>query len=173
VAALLRDRRIPFAIVGAAAMAVHGVARSTRDLDLLVLTRRCLDAATWAPLRESGVEVQIRPGDVDDPLAGVIRLLAPDTYPLDVVVGRHPWQEAILARARDTEIEGVRVPVADPTGLTLLKLYAGGPQDLWDITQLLAGPGRSALIAEVEASLDALPPGCRSLWTRVLTLASA
>ena len=65
------------------------------------------------------------------------------------------------------------MPVADPAGLTLLKLYAGGPQDLWDGTQLLTGPDRAAVIAVVEASLDALPAGCRSLWTRVLAPESA
>jgi hypothetical protein len=32
---LLRQRRIPFALVGAAAMAVRGVSRSTRDVNLL------------------------------------------------------------------------------------------------------------------------------------------
>lgn len=167
-AALLRDRTIPFVVIGAAAMAVHGVSRSTRDLDLLALAPECLDAATWAPLRAAGVEVRIRRGDADDPLAGAVRFTASGERPLDIVVGKRPWQEAVLARHGDAEIEGVRVPVASSAGLILLKLYAGGPQDAWDVAQLLEGPGRAPLIAEVEASLDALPESARRLWLQIL-----
>lgn len=167
-APLLRDRGIPFAVVGAAALAVHGVSRSTLDVDLLTLAAECLDAGAWESLRAAGVAVSVRPGGVDDPLAGVVRFTAPGQPPLDLVVGRSRWQEGVLARAREALLEGVRVPVAAPADLILLKLYAGGPQDAWDIAQLLGGPERAALVAAVEASLDALPAGCRQFWARIL-----
>ena len=112
--------------------------------------------------------MSVRPGGVDDPLAGVVRFTAPGEHPLDLVVGRSRWQEGVLARARDALLEGVRVPVAAPADLILLKLYAGGPQDAWDIAQLLGGPERAALVADVEASLDALPAGSRRFWARIL-----
>jgi hypothetical protein len=112
--------------------------------------------------------VSIRRGGVDDPLAGVVRFTAPGEHPLDLVVGRSRWQEGVLARAHDALLEGVRVPVAAPADLILLKLYAGGPQDAWDIVQLLAGADRAALVADVEAALDALPAGCATLWKSIL-----
>jgi predicted nucleotidyltransferase len=167
VAALLRRRGIAFALIGAAAMAVHGVARSTRDLDLFTLADECLAVPFWEDLLRTGVEVDIRRGDRDDPLAGVVRLGVGGEHPLDVIVGKSAWQAGILTRARETPIEGVRVPVAARADLILLKLYAGGPHDAWDIAQLLAGPGRSGLVGEVEAALGTLPPECRSLWTRI------
>lgn len=68
---LLRERGTPFALIGAAGMAAHGVSRSTLDLDLLVIDRECLRPAYWEPVRAAGVEVSLRPGDDDDPLAGV------------------------------------------------------------------------------------------------------
>jgi hypothetical protein len=46
---------VPFAVVGAAALAVHGVSRATRDVDVLVIDPTCLSAATWAPLQQPGV----------------------------------------------------------------------------------------------------------------------
>lgn len=149
-------------------MAVHGVSRATLDIDLLTLAPECLDVATWQGLRTSGVEAQIRRGDAEDPLAGVVRFTAPGEHPLDLVVGKSHWQEAVLARALDAELAGVRVPVAAPADLILLKLYAGGPQDAWDVLQLLAAPDRAALIADVEASLGALPAASRRLWSRIL-----
>ena len=55
VVALLRERRIPFAVVGAAALAVHGVSRATRDIDVLVTDPACLVESTWATLRRDGI----------------------------------------------------------------------------------------------------------------------
>lgn len=158
---------MPFAVIGAAAMAVHGVSRATRDLDLLTVADRCLLPAFWDELGRAGVRADVRPGGTDDPLAGVVRLRASDEHPLDLIVGRTGWQAEIPARARETLVEGVLVPVATRVDLILLKLYAGGPQDAWDIEQLLACGERAALVAEVEAALDQLPAECRRLWERI------
>ena len=167
VAGLLRERTTPFALIGAAAMAVHGVSRATRDLDLLVLDRRCLEPIYWDTLHASGLRVDVRRGDADDPLAGVVRLRAPDGATLDVVVGKAAWQEVVLTRARETTVENATVPVAGRADLILLKLYAGGHQDAGDIEQLLAGPERLATATAVEAELAALPEDSRRLWARI------
>ena len=156
-------------MIGAAAMAVHGVSRSTRDVDLFTLARECLEVAFWAPLRATSVEARVRKGDADDPLAGVVRITAAGEHPLDVVVGKSPWQAAVTAGAREAMIEDVRVPVASRADLVLLKLYAGGPQDAWDIQQLLACPEGAALAAQVDAVVIGLPSHSRSLWARLRT----
>lgn len=172
VADLLRGRRTPFAVVGAVAMAVHGVSRATRDLDLLAVERACLTPSYWEPLVVAGVAVTIHPGDDDDPLAGVVRLQAGSEPPVDVLVGKSPWQLGILARASDTDLGGVAAPVARRADLILLKLYAGGPQDAWDIEQLLSVVECSAVVAEVEQHLPELPADCQRLWTRIRGAAS-
>ncbi len=160
-------------MIGAAAMAVHGVSRSTRDVDLFTLAQECLEAAFWTPLRATSVEARVRKGDADDPLAGVVRITAGGEHPLDLVVGKSPWQAAVTAGAREALIEDVRVPVASPVNLILLKLYAGGPQDAWDIQQLLEGPDGAALTAQVDAAVTALAPESRRLWARVRDAARA
>lgn len=149
-------------------MAVHGVSRSTHDIDLLVVDADCLQRETWEDLEGEGIVVTVRRGDADDPLAGVVRLAGPGRDVLDVIVGLSSWQAETLARAVEREIDGVRVPVAAAADLVLLKLYAGGPQDAWDIEQLLAGPGRAALVADVEAALPGLPDDSRRLWARIV-----
>lgn len=58
-------------------------------------------------------------------------------------------------------------PVVRPSDLILLKLHAGGTQDLWDIQQLLALPNAAAVAAEVEADLQILPVDARERWTLV------
>jgi len=66
-------------------------------------------------------------------------------------------------------IVDTRVPVVDAVGFFLLKLYAGGPQDLWDIEQLLAmTPDRQTLAATITERVGVLPSRCRHLWNRIV-----
>jgi hypothetical protein len=164
VARQLDAEGIPHALIGAAALAAAGVARSTFDVDLLTIDDRALDHTVWDPLRQTGVVVEVRRGDADDPLAGVVRLSARDDRPVDVVIGRHAWQQRAIDRAR-TLTTGDRV--VQPRDLVLLKLYAGGTQDLWDIRQLLDLGADSKLIADVDADLDELPASARERWAEV------
>lgn len=55
------------------------------------------------------------------------------------------------------------MPVAGPVELILLKLYAGEPQDAWDIDQMLSSLARGSLTEQVETRLAALPEDSRSL----------
>jgi hypothetical protein len=58
--------------------------------------------------------------------------------------------------------------VATASDLIALKLYAGGPQDAWDIEQLLQAGHRSRLVAAVETLLPSLPEDARRLWARIV-----
>ncbi|MEZ5316216.1 MAG: hypothetical protein R2752_02335 [Vicinamibacterales bacterium] len=141
VSGVLTRHGVPFALAGAAALAVRGVSRSTLDIDLLVVDPRVLTPAFWADLGTS-VRTDIRTGDADDPLAGVVRLSAGTSRDIDVVVGRGAWQAAVIARADRLTYADQSLPVISAADLVLLKLYAGGTQDRW----------------------DDLPPGARRLW---------
>jgi len=100
VSAELASRGIAHAMIGAGALAVHGISRSTFDIDLFTIHRAALDAATWAAI--------------------------------------------------------------------LLKLYAGSPQDAWDVQQLIAVvPDPMALVAEVERGLLDLPADAAELWRTI------
>ena len=159
----LENRGVPFALIGAAALAIHGISRSTLDIDLLVTDRSVLEAAFWGTLPPT-VARAIRPGDSTDPLAGVIRFRAIGERDVDIVIGRSAWQTQILARAEPTQRGGREIPTARADDLILLKLYAGGSQDRWDIEQLLAGPDRPVLIEAVERLLTQLPMDAQQLW---------
>ena len=71
VVAILRGERIDQALIGAAALAVHGVSRATADIDFLTVDTRVLEAALWESLSTKGVALRVLKGDFDDPLAGV------------------------------------------------------------------------------------------------------
>lgn len=165
---LLDSWRVDWALIGASAMAAWGVSRSTLDVDILVTDASLLAVERWAGLRSEGCTVTVSRGDADDPLAGVVRLRATTERPLDVVVGRSAWQRALLRRCKRVSVAGVAIPIASPADLVLLKLYAGGAQDAWDVQQLLgASRDRAALVAEIEAALGDLPEESRALWLRL------
>ena len=172
VAAILDQAGARYAVIGAAAMAVHGIARSTRDIDLLTLSADCIDGTRWERLSDSGVNVSVARGDADDPLAGVIRFDQAGQRPVDLLVGRHRWQHRLLDRAEPALSGGTLLPTALARDLVLLKLFAGGSQDAWDIEQLLAGPDRETLVADVSGDIQDLPAPCRALWLRILATAS-
>ncbi|MGH7896966.1 MAG: hypothetical protein ACREQQ_03390 [Candidatus Binatia bacterium] len=165
----LESSQIPHAVIGAAALAVHGVSRSTLDVDLLVYGRRCLEPKLWNQLSAEGVVVDVRRGDSDDPLAGVIRLEQRGERLVDVIVGRSKWQQEIIGRAARTRLGDFEIPVALAPDLVLLKLYAGGVQDRWDVQQLLAAVDRDAIVAAVDENVPKLPARCRRLWKELRT----
>lgn len=154
-------------VIGAAAMSAHGVARATMDIDLLLVGRDTLDSIAWDDLRRSGVAVEVRRGDAGDPLAGVVWLRHDGELPVDVVVGAAAWQARAIERAGTAEILGASVPVARLQDLILLKLYAGSPQDRWDVERLLSASREPELTSMVEAELGALPEECRELWRSI------
>lgn len=170
IAAYLRDRQVPCALIGGDALAVHGVPRATLDQDLLAVDACVLDSKTWEGLAEASLDIDIRRGDAEDPLRGVVRITDPQVQrPLDLVVGRYQWQARAIARAIAVTLDdGVSVPVVQVRDLVLLKLYAGGPQDAWDIQRLLAAnKSNAALRDEVEADVAALPRRCIDLWRQL------
>lgn len=164
ISSTLEAAGIRHALIGAIALSAYGVNRASVDLDLFAADASCLRPDLWADLQSRGVAVQVRKGDLTDPLAGVVRFQTPGETPIDVVVGKFVWQARILERAEP--IGGMLlVRAAD---LVLLKLYAGGLQDAWDVQQLLAQPFREDLVREVESRLSDLPARCRDLWKKIL-----
>lgn len=164
---LLERERVPHALIGAAAMAVRGVSRSTADVDLLSVDAGILRREVWAAFEVRGALRRVLKGDSDDPLAGSVRLGEGNEI-VDVVVGRDAWQREIIEAAEPLSLGDLLVPVARPAGLVLLKLYAGGPKDAWDIHALLeVSDDAVAVQAEVERIVPRLPVDARRLWARL------
>ena len=161
----LDENSIAFAIIGASALATRGVARSTFDIDLLTVDARVLNEPIWAPI-QSEVTVDIRRGDFDDPLRGVVRILPLQGRSIDVVLGKWKWERAVIERAELVTAGPRPLPVVTASDLVLLKLAAGGPKDAWDIGRLL-GVIKPESLAEVEQRLPDLQPDARALWDRI------
>jgi hypothetical protein len=131
-----------------------------------------MDAATlaeafWAIVERDNAALEVRRGDADDPLRGLVRLTSRDERPVDVVVGRGAWQEGVVKRAESFALLDVLVPVVRASDLVLLKLHAGGTQDLWDVKQLLDTDQDGEIAREVQSRIAEVPRGAAIAWKRI------
>lgn len=137
-AALLRDR-VRFLVVGAHAMAVHGVPRGTQDLDIWIDATGDNPGRTWralasfgAPLESLGISVSdfSRPGTV-------VQLGLPPNR-IDLLTslgGLESFAKAWDARV-EQPIHGRVVPILGRADLIATKRATGRPKDLADLQEL-------------------------------------
>jgi hypothetical protein len=152
-------------MIGAAAMALHGAARQTADIDFLTVDTSVLDQDFWAAVAVSA-KVSVTRGDMFDPLRGVVRIVPEDGRSVDVVVGKWKWEAAAISRAERMPRGERAVPVVTLPDLVLLKLSAGGPKDAWDVEHLL-GLATAATVATIEERLVELQAEAHELWRKV------
>jgi hypothetical protein len=164
---ILDTAGVRYAVIGAVALAARGVSRSTADVDLLTTERQVLSEPFWNREGETAFRVDVRMGDWDDPLAGVVRIGGQE--PIDVVVGKYRWQRDVVHRAERISVRGLTLPIPTASDLILLKLFAGGYRDLVDVRTLLSVGARQDLVAEVTAKLSELPREAADAWERIVT----
>jgi hypothetical protein len=164
VLAVLQAMGSPVALIGGHAMAARGYPRFTIDVDLLTSDVRVLEPDRWSALIGEGARVDVRRGDEDDPLGGVVHLLLPDGTDVDLVVAKWQWEARVIARAEPMAVAGTTLPVPRTSDLILLKLAAGGHTDLHDAAALLALDHSDDTIAEVDAHIGDVRPDVRPSW---------
>lgn len=129
---LFEKLAIRYALVGGIAAMYYGRARFTDDLDFVA---EFLHEKTLAAHPEVMTEFGFDPSC---------------TYKLyhnsgiDIDLWKDEFSDDIANRAREVELAGRKVKVADPNDLAAMKLRAGRPQDDYDISELI----RSAAIDE-------------------------
>jgi hypothetical protein len=165
VAKFFEEQQIAYALIGASAVAARGLPRSTYDVDLLTVDKRVLDDLIWAPIREFAY-VEVRRGDLFDPLKGVVWVRPENERPIDVVVGRWKWEQRVIERAEFVRSAAGYLPTVTTSDLILLKLAANGAQDAWDVSRLLKIVPQN-VVAEVEERLPDLQQDARDLWQRI------
>ena len=76
----LANRGVPFALIGAVALAVHGAARFTADVDLLTLDEAVLERGFWAPFPGPALEGAVSMGSLPCPVVNPLALLKAQAF---------------------------------------------------------------------------------------------
>lgn len=133
----------PYCLIGALAVSAWGHVRSTRDIDLLVLSDE--------PVRSELVEGLIAKGFREDsewmernPLAKevVLRLFhrSHADLPLDLLFAGDAHSQSTLVRRRPIHLLGISLFVCSPEDLIILKMKAGRPHDFEDALGIVKNP---------------------------------
>lgn len=142
VVARLQAAGVDYAVIGAMALAFHGVIRASLDVDLLLFPKPDSGIPIEKAFAGSGYSVERRDGDVDDPIPALIRLRDAHANQVDLLLGLRRLDPAAASRTVTAEHQGTPLRFIGLEDLAAMKLYAGGPQDLEDTRQLLAAAGK-------------------------------
>jgi len=143
-----------YCLIGALAVSAWGHVRSTRDIDLLVLSDE--------PARSELIKSLIGKGFARDsewieqnPLAKdvVLRLShrAHPDLPLDLLFAGDAHSQSTLARRRPLNVLGISLFVCSPEDLIILKVRAGRPHDFEDALGILKNPDLKLDLAYLES----------------------
>ncbi len=140
VIAVLEGLEIPYALIGGLALGVHNVIRATEDVDLLVQQSPAQMQGLAREFGAKGMRAVSRKGAADDPLRGVVALEVPTregNVTCDLILPSSGWQFEAIRKSELVNLQSLSLRVVRPEDLFLLKLFAGGPQDLLDAADLL------------------------------------
>jgi sugar/nucleoside kinase (ribokinase family) len=143
IVASLRETGTASAVIGAIALAFHGYARATQDVDLAThVDPRTVLRDIARTLQQQGYTTRLILPDVEDPLGGVLTVTGDDFDAVQVVNFYNPWAAAnnpgeSSIQAAAASIPGYDLPVVDVPHLVALKLYAGGPRNQSDVLELI------------------------------------
>ena len=138
-ASALQPLGAPWYLFGAQAALLYGAARLTADVDVTVELGDRPIAQLLETLGAGGFKPRVR--DVDDFVARtrVVPLEHVATgMPLDVVLAGPGLETIFFERRRERILDGVRVPVASPEDVVVMKVLAGRPKDADDVVAILA-----------------------------------
>lgn len=128
--------KVDYLIVGAYALAVHGVPRATGDMDIWIRMSPENAARTWRALANFGAPLaDLKEMDLNTPgmvfQIGVAPCRIDLLTSIDAVDFEQAWSDRV-----ETQVEGLKIPVIGRAHLIANKRAVGRPQDLADIARL-------------------------------------
>jgi hypothetical protein len=127
------------------AAAVYGAVRASLDADAIVSVPVREAQGLCGELEGSGLKVQLRVGDLEDPVGALLAVSDSFGNRVDLVMGLRGMDPGLYARTSLIRFSGESLRVVGREDFIAMKIFAGGPQDISD--------ARSAIAANPE-SLD-------------------
>jgi hypothetical protein len=128
-----------YALIGALAVSARGKPRATHDIDLLLSADLSYFTDALPQLAEQmGGRCELHKGAQGDPIADLARIYDEQGNPvIDCLRAQWKWEDEMIQAAEPISLGEIQIPVPKPEDLVVLKLRAGGPQDLLDAEELV------------------------------------
>jgi hypothetical protein len=129
---VLRAHGTEYAVIGAMAAAVYGSVRASLDADA-VLRAGLVEARTLRDaLAEMGAEVELRSGEPEDPIPGLLQVSDAFGNRVDLLIGLRGLESGAFQRTRTVEFLGTGLQFISREDFIAMKLFAAGPRDVAD-----------------------------------------
>ena len=135
---MLLEHEVRFLVVGAHALAAHGIPRATQDLDVWIDATPANATRVWRALVEFGAplgDLGVKDADFTQPDVVIQVGMPPNRVDILTGVTGLRFDDAWTARAEGI-VEGVRVPILGRESLITNKRSAGRHKDLGDVEAL-------------------------------------
>ncbi|HYG75952.1 MAG TPA: nucleotidyl transferase AbiEii/AbiGii toxin family protein [Planctomycetota bacterium] len=158
----IRRSRVPYCVIGATALAVRGLPRMTRDIDLTVTTEHGL--AAIEALKKAGFETLSADSEGDDPM--VIFRDRKTGVEVDLLIAAGNPEALAIEEAGRKSVFGTSARVATLEHLLLLYLYSNQPRHLGDFASIVQS-GRADLVSAERQLFEMHPEMCPAFRQRV------
>ena len=123
------------------AASVHGIVRASMDADA-VLSLTIQETPTLErEFRAAGFRTELRRGDPDDPIAGVLSLTDAYGNRVDLLVGLRGLDPDAFSRTVELIFHGAELRVVGLEDFIAMKIFAGGPHDMADARAAITAAG--------------------------------
>ena len=136
---LLDKFKIPYAIVGAFAASFYGQVRASLDADAVISVEgqeERLDRLS-AVLKKDGLRVELRRGDADDPVRGVVNIQDKFQNRVDLLTGIRGMKADVFDRLVTASFMDTKIKIVSAEDFIAMKIFAGGPKDIEDVIGVL------------------------------------
>jgi hypothetical protein len=130
----LEEADVPYAVVGAAALAARGLPRMTKDLDVLVVTDDAFAALDGLEAAGFRSVAPVRRGEDPEPM---YVLATRSGGEVDLLVGAGEPESTIVAEPSRARLFGAMANVATLEQLLLMYLYSNQPKHLGDFHRIV------------------------------------
>ena len=102
---VLAGRSIDYAVIGALAASLHGAGRASLDADLVVSAGVMEGAGINDALKRAGLTTELRRGDLEDAIPGLVRVSDSFGNQVDVLLGIRGLDPKAFSRTIDVPFE--------------------------------------------------------------------
>lgn len=134
IATALKDRHIPYMIIGGQAVLLYGEPRFTRDIDITLGVN--VDSLEEVLSIANELSLKPLPQDIKSFVSQTMVLPVLDeasSIRIDFIFSFTPYEAEAIKRARKILLMGVEVSFASPEDVIIHKIFAGRPRDLEDV----------------------------------------
>jgi len=131
----LNKLNIPYAVVGALAVAYYGIVRASLDADAVIFVSDMDNTVEKIKknIIGAGLNVVFKRGAIDDPLKGVVLVEDSHANQVDLILGIKGLGSDALERTRKGELNDEPLAMIGPEDLIAMKIFSGSMKDLEDV----------------------------------------